>query len=202
MPPQDPADSIQALLPKIEAILSRSGTPGLSFAVVHHGETIYIGHLGHRDVEAGLAPDNDTRYNINSLSKATIAALVGIEVRRGTLSWDNKIIDLLPEFKSTEQVVQEQATLRDVLSHRTGIISIDAPWLEGHNTILMDRSVILPYFATLKAVQPFRTSFLYNNWGYELTALILERVTDTPLHQLLHDRLPNKKTPRPSSECR
>jgi CubicO group peptidase (beta-lactamase class C family) len=136
-------------------------------------------------VESGIAPDDQTRYNINSLTKATIAALVGIEVNRGSLKWDGKIRTYLPEFLSDSLEVEEKATIIALLSHRTGIACPDAPWLQSNNTILMQRDRILPLFATLKPVQEFCTSFCYNNLGYEIVALILEKVSGLPLSELL-----------------
>jgi CubicO group peptidase (beta-lactamase class C family) len=47
---------------------------------------VYTAHKGFRDVGSKSTPDDETRYNINSLTKATIAALVGIEVNRGSLA--------------------------------------------------------------------------------------------------------------------
>jgi CubicO group peptidase (beta-lactamase class C family) len=85
--------------------------------------------------------------------------------------------------------VQEQATIIDFLSHRTGITNFDAPWLQSENTILIQRDQILTFFATLKTIQEFRTSFFYNNWGYEIVALILEQVTGLSLTELLRVNL-------------
>jgi CubicO group peptidase (beta-lactamase class C family) len=53
----------------------------------------------------------------------------------------------------------------------------------------MNKDQMLPFFATLKPVQEFRTSFRYNNWGYEIVALVLEKITGRPLSELLHERL-------------
>jgi CubicO group peptidase (beta-lactamase class C family) len=53
----------------------------------------------------------------------------------------------------------------------------------------MKRDQILPFFATLKPIQEFRTPFFYNNWGYEIVALILEKVSGLPLAELLRVNL-------------
>lgn len=140
-------------------------------------------------MEAGLVANNQTRYNINSMTKAIFAALVGVEIGRGSLAWETKIKDLLPDFRSTSSIVQDNATIADFLSHRTGITGLDAAWLQSHNSILMNKDQMLPFFATLKPVQEFRTSFRYNNWGYEIVALILEKITGRSLSELLHERL-------------
>ena len=123
------------------------------------------------------------------MTKATVAALVGMEVSRGTLHWDTLVKDILPAFKSTDITVQENTTVTDLLSHRTGITNFDASWLQSQNTVLLDRSQILPFFATLRPALGFRSSFLYNNWGYEILALMLEQVTGVSLSELLEKRL-------------
>jgi len=76
-----------------------------------------------------------------------------------------------------------------MLSHRTGMTNFDSPWLESQNAILLPQDQTIPFFATLKPCLPFRTSFIYNNWGYELTGEILERRTGRKLAELLHDSI-------------
>jgi CubicO group peptidase (beta-lactamase class C family) len=58
---------------------------------------------------------------MNSLTKATITALVGMEVYAGTFDWETPVKDLLPEFASSDPMAQEKCTILDLLSHRSGI---------------------------------------------------------------------------------
>jgi CubicO group peptidase (beta-lactamase class C family) len=176
-------------LPKIEHIMAKSGTPSISFAVSQRGETLHISHLGYRDIALKLQANDQTRFNINSMTKGVVAALTGIEIAKGTLLWSTNIKEAIPEFSCKDSVVEGSSTVIDTLSHRTGTTNFDSPWLESQNAILLPRDQIVPFFATLKPCLPFRTSFIYNNWGYELTGEILERRTGRKLAELLHDSI-------------
>jgi CubicO group peptidase (beta-lactamase class C family) len=173
----------------ISEILRISGTPSLSYAVIHHGSVVHTQHFGYRDVESKTSPNNNTRHNINSLTKALVASLAAMEVAKGTLSWSNKVKDYLPGFSSGNSLVQEECTIIDLLSHRTGLSSRDLIWSGPDNQLLLDRSQALPTFATLKTVGDFRASFTYNNWGYELVGQILEQITGKQLSRLLRERI-------------
>ncbi|KAI0204212.1 beta-lactamase/transpeptidase-like protein [Astrocystis sublimbata] len=173
----------------IAEILRISGTPSLSYAVIHHGQVISTKHIGFRDVEAHIPPDNDTRHNINSLTKALVSSLVAMEVASGNLTWSSKVKDCLPGFTSSDPFLQQECTIQDLVSHRTGLAGYSMGWYGPLNSLLLDRSDVLPTFATLKPAGAFRDSFIYNNWCYELVGQILERITGKPLSQLLHDRI-------------
>ncbi|KAI0106479.1 beta-lactamase/transpeptidase-like protein [Nemania sp. FL0031] len=182
-------NDVNDAIANIAEILRISGTPSLSYAVIHHGHVISTEHLGFRDVEAQAKPDNDTRHNINSLTKALVSSLVAMEVAKGNLTWSSKVKDLLPGFTSSDPFLQQECTIQDLVSHRTGLGAHDMGWCGPLNRLLLDRSDALPTFASLKPAGAFRDSFIYNNWCYELVGQILERATGKPLSQLLHDRI-------------
>jgi CubicO group peptidase (beta-lactamase class C family) len=171
-------------IPAIEDMMSISGTPGLSLVVSCGGED-HISHLGFRDLERRLRANDETRFNINSMTKGFVSLLTGIEVQKNTVGWSTTIKEALPEFRSMDPIVEENATIVDMLSHRTGITNFDSPWLQSHNSILLNLDQITKTFATLKPCLQFRTSFLYNNWGYELVGEILKSKTGCTLSQLL-----------------
>lgn len=173
----------------IDEILKLSGTPGLSFAVVHHGELVCMEHYGYRDVEACLKSDGNTRYNINSMSKAIFAALAGILVEEGLLNWDTRVKEVLPSFKSRSNIVENQATILDLLSHRTGITDFDTIWTGTQNNILLERDQALLTFASFESCGPFRNSFVYNNWGYEIAGQMMENVSNQSLATLLQEKI-------------
>ncbi|KAB8219545.1 beta-lactamase/transpeptidase-like protein [Aspergillus novoparasiticus] len=182
-------ERILSAIPSIKKICAVSGAPGLSLAVVHEGQTLYVGHIGHRDVQSQLSPNDETRYSMNSMTKAMVAALVGIEVDQGKLHWDDKIKAHLPHFKSTAPEVENSATILDLLSHRSGITNFDSIWLGSQNNPLLGKDQALAVFGSLKPLLPFRTSFFYNNWGYEVVALVLQKVTGKDLATLLRENL-------------
>ncbi|KAJ4369989.1 hypothetical protein N0V83_005753 [Neocucurbitaria cava] len=175
---------------EIAELMTTSGAPSLSYAVIHNGRLIHTHHLGYRNIETKLCPDNDTRHNINSMTKAVTAALVVMEVAKGTLAWSSKVKELLPDFASRSPVVEQECTILDLLTHNTGLSECDALWLGSQNNILLDRDELIKTVATLHPQSAFRSkTFVYNNWGYEIVGLVLERVTGKGISQLLQERI-------------
>ncbi|RFU30828.1 hypothetical protein B7463_g5473, partial [Scytalidium lignicola] len=173
----------------IKRILEISGAPGMSIAVVHHGQTIHTAHYGYRDAEKRIPPDSDTRYSMNSMTKAVVAEAAGMLDEEGVIDMHEPVKKTLPNFYSQSKEVEEQASLIDLLSHRSGITNFDTIWLGSYNSLLVGRDQVLPIFSTLKPKLPFRTSFLYNNWGYEVTREVMEKKTGKPLGDILGERI-------------
>ena len=74
---------------------------------------------------------------MNSMTKAMVATLVGVEVDNGDLCWDTKIKDILPNFKSTAPVIEDSATILDLLLHLSGVTNFDSIWLGSQNNPLI-----------------------------------------------------------------
>ncbi|MCJ1460683.1 hypothetical protein MMC28_011065 [Mycoblastus sanguinarius] len=179
------SERLREIKPTVEEILRQAGAPGLSLGVLYRSQEVTLQHYGYRDVELRLSPDADTIYSINSLTKAFIGSVVGILVYEGKLDWYAPAQSLLPSFHSCDPEVSARTTVIDLLSHRTGVTAFDSIWLGSENSVLLDKSQILNTFGYLQNTEPFRASFVYNNFGYAVVALILEKVTGKSLSQLL-----------------
>ncbi|CAO1605067.1 hypothetical protein XANCAGTX0491_008601 [Xanthoria calcicola] len=106
----------------ITEICSISGTPGLSFGVLHEDQVLQTENFGYVDIEAQIPPDSDTRYAIGSLTKAFTAAAVGRLVEDGKLTWDSLVCDVMSEgFNFSNPGLTHRISVLDILSHRMGI---------------------------------------------------------------------------------
>ena len=95
--------------------------PGLSIAIVRNDSVIYARGFGVLSA-AGRAPVNEkTLFEIGSSSKAFTATLVAMLVTDAKMRWDDRLTHYLPEFRMYDPVANEAVTIRDALSHRTGI---------------------------------------------------------------------------------
>ncbi|KAG7287782.1 hypothetical protein NEMBOFW57_007297 [Staphylotrichum longicolle] len=173
----------------IREMLAVSGTPSLSYTIVQRGKTLRTRHFGYRDVANELVPNDQTRHSINSMTKAVVAALTGILASQGVLDMYAPVKTYLPRFACHDPRFDSEITIVDLLSHRTGITNFDPIWLGSHNALLLHRDDTLKTFAALKQCEPFRTSFVYNNWGYEVVAKILEYITKRSLDNLLAEHI-------------
>lgn len=177
-----------------------AGVPGLSIGIIDGtSNTTRMYHIGYRDVDNKLAPNDHTRYNINSLTKGIVAALAGIEVFRsqqarhggyhGTISWSQPVRTWLPEIAGLASNSRTESTLVDLLSHRVGVTGLDDIWMGADNVVYLLRPEAIKTFASLEIPEPVRTSFEYSNWNYELVGQVLQRATGETVSELLESRL-------------
>ena len=102
--------------------------PGVAVAVVKGDKTLHMKGHGFRDLEQGLPITEHTRFPIASMTKPFTAMGSAILVEEGLLNWDQPISDVLPDFRLYDDYATSHATLRDLLSHRTGLPRHDATW--------------------------------------------------------------------------
>ncbi|EHL01514.1 putative protein fmtA [Glarea lozoyensis 74030] len=161
----------------------------LSIGVLLHGEVIYTGHHGRKDITKSEPPNDDTLYHIASLTKLLTAAAIGVLIDEGKLHWETRIRDVLPEFKLRKDIVGQEATLIDVLSNRTGMTLGNAFWGLRSGEFLLPKDQVVPTSCDIQAVRPFRKRFLYTNWNYALATAIIEKVTGKTFGEFVKERL-------------
>jgi CubicO group peptidase (beta-lactamase class C family) len=135
--------------PVIEKILLLSGTVGLSYGILHEGKIVHTENFGLRDHDKELAVNEDTIFPLCSLTKAMVAAGVGILVDDGRM-------------------------LLDYLSMRTGMQQY-ATWLQSQNNIIFPASESLKIINSLQQIKPLRHSFQYDNWAYEIASQVFPK---------------------------
>ncbi|KAJ2987974.1 hypothetical protein NUW58_g4220 [Xylaria curta] len=182
---------LQALGPIISQICEIAGTPGLSLGVLHHGEVVHLANFGVRDVDTHLPPDEHTAYVIGSMTKAITAAMIGILVDEGKLTWTTKLHDIIPTFQRAEYDPANNITITDLLSHRTGLPSYDAYWLLSDNKIPITRADAVPILSHVPIAADLRTEFVYNNMAYEVLGQVIEKVSGANYSTFLTNRILN-----------
>ena len=124
--PQKTAPTLAERLDRLAAEIDRNRidlhVPGAALAIVRGDEVIFARGFGVADVEKKTPVTPNTPFFIGSATKAFTATLVGMLVDEGRMEWDDPVEKYLPEFKLAVQSKDpnDRATLRDVLSHRTG----------------------------------------------------------------------------------
>ncbi|KAF4759638.1 hypothetical protein HAV15_007507 [Penicillium sp. str.  len=177
-----------ALLPIIRDICSISGIPGVSLGIVENNKTVYTASFGYADIESKTPCNSDTTFVLGSLSKCMTAALVASLHDDGTISsWDAPLETLLPEFHRED--IYGEITLADLLTHRTGLASLDSLWLASNNIPYLPRSEAVRVLNYAPGIQPFRTQFIYNNFGYEVLGQVIEKASSETFAEVLRRRL-------------
>ncbi|RFU30823.1 hypothetical protein B7463_g5476, partial [Scytalidium lignicola] len=175
-PNDDLVKKLQKLDSSIEEICQISGNVGLSVGVLHQGEAIRTSHYGYRDFEANLPPDDDTVYYFSSLTKAMTSAAFGILVDESKITWDTLICDILPEFNHQNPILRKEATITDLLSHRTGLAGKTCLWIQGQQHMLLPKKEII-------------RTWKYSNWGYALAGEIIEVLSGMKFGEFLQSRI-------------
>jgi len=148
-----------------------AGTAAISVGVMHHGQIIYKNSFGYRDMQKRLAPDSDTVYPIASITKAMIAALFADLVDRKVVSFETKLRDLVPEYRVPYKELKlkelsTEANIIDLLAHRLGITMANNLWSQKSQLVLARKADTAKIIGSLEPIQPFRNSFVYQNWAY------------------------------------
>jgi CubicO group peptidase (beta-lactamase class C family) len=179
---------LQGLAPTINEILKVSGAAGASIGILHQNE-VHTAGFGHRDLASGLEPEENTIYHIASLSKSFTAAAIGILVADKNLTWDQKVSDILPSFNHFDDQIQQESTILDFLSHRTGLASKNSLWQQDGPELLLEQKDTVAVTSYLEVVEPLRSKWLYNNWGYDLASEIIEKTSGMSWGLFLKERI-------------
>ena len=104
-----------------ENAIKTFNVPGIAVAVIKDGNIIHSKGYGLKSIQSKEKVQSDTNFGIASNSKAFTAAALAILVDQEKISWDDKVITHIPEFKMYNDYVTEEFTIRDLLTHRSGL---------------------------------------------------------------------------------
>lgn len=183
------SENLIALRPMITALCKVAGTPGLAIGVIHEGKFIHEDYFGYRDVQAKLKPDRDTVFFVASLTKAITAAALGMLVNDGLLKWTTPVHEILLEMSRSTMLCRDQLSVIDLLSHRTGVAWSDALYLQSNNNILLPKSECIRTFDYLPVITPPGSTYMYNNYGYNIAGLVVEKLSGKDWGEFVKERI-------------
>lgn len=160
--------------------------PGLAISVVRDGEVVLAGGYGARDPVSSAAMSENTIFPIASMSKAFTSFSAALLVDEGRMSFDAPVSTYLPGLALHDPAASAGLTLRDMLSHRSGLPRHDGIWY--HNAGLT-REALIPRMPHLEESAPFRARFQYNNIMFVLSGLAVERVAGEPWEAFTRARI-------------
>ncbi|CZS75157.1 unnamed protein product [Fusarium graminearum] len=172
--------------PLIRQACATSRTPGLAIGIFNHEGKIFDKHLGHRDVYQKLSPNPETVFNIGSMCKGFTAVAVACLVTDGKLHWDDCIEKFIDELHGTNI---GHFTIRDLLSHRSGLSRSDALFIGSDNQLLLSKAQGTSLLASLDTNNPPRQDFIYNNFGYHAVGCVIEMVSSMSYGDFLEKRI-------------
>ncbi len=167
-----PADTDVAVAKAMTAF----GAPGLSLAVVEDGKPVLTKGYGLRQIATALKVDAHTAIPIGSESKAFTSAALAILVDRKKLKWSDLVKDRLPGFQMYDPYVTAHMTVRDLLTHRSGLGLGEGDLMLFPNTD-RTRAELVHALRYLKPATGFRESYAYDNILYIVAGALVEAVS-------------------------
>jgi CubicO group peptidase (beta-lactamase class C family) len=190
-PEQDTAQSLNA--PQIDSLANKAikafNVPGMSIALVKDGKVIYAKGYGIQSIITKKPVDENTLFGIASNSKAFTAAALGILVNEGKIQWDDKVIDYLPEFKMYDPYVTAEFTIRDLLTHRSGLGLYPGDLMHNPDSTDFTIKDIIHNLRYLKPAASFRSRYAYDNIFYLVAGELIARVSGMSWGDFIEKRI-------------
>ncbi|MGJ8746111.1 serine hydrolase [Polaribacter sp.] len=161
----------------VEQTLKTFDVPGISVGILKDGKIVYAKGKGVRSLTSKKDMNENTLVGIASNSKGFTCFALAMMVDAGKLNWDDKVRKHIPEFQLYDSWVTEQFTIRDLVTHRSGmgLGAGDLMFLpENNNFTTQD---IINNVKYLKPASSFRSKFAYNNNMFIIAGEVLKRVS-------------------------
>jgi CubicO group peptidase (beta-lactamase class C family) len=166
-------------------VLKDWNVPGIGVGIVVKDKLVFAKGYGYRDYGKKLPYTPTTVQPIASNTKLFTAVAAGLLVSDGKLDWDKPIRDYVPSIKFYNDYLDRTITVRDMLSHRTGITRHDFMWYKSAFT----QKELFERFKYLEPAEPPRTTFLYNNLMYTGTGYSIEVLSGKPWQAFVTERI-------------
>ena len=168
--------------PDLDAYVANSmktfDVPGMGVAIVKDGKVIVAKGYGIRKVGDAGPVDEFTMFAIGSNTKAFTTAALATLVDAGKLSWDDPVYERLPGFVMYDPYVSHEMTIRDLLTHRSGMGLGEGDLLFWPQTTYT-RDEIIYKLRFMKPHSSFRSHYAYDNLLYMTAGQIIPAVTGT-----------------------
>ena len=171
----------------VEKILKEWNVPGCGIGIVYKDKLVYAKGFGFRDIEGKLPVTPNTLFHIASNTKLFTSVAIGLLVEEGKLEWDKPIRNYVPQLEFYNNELNNNVTIRDMLSHRTGISRHDALWIRSGFT----RHELFERIKYLEPTLPLRQGYIYNNLMYVAAGQIIEIISGQTWEEYVQLRIFN-----------
>jgi CubicO group peptidase (beta-lactamase class C family) len=175
----------------IEETLTAFDIPGISVGILKDHQIVYAKGHGVRSLVTKKNMNASTLVGVASNSKGFTCFALAMLVDAGKLNWDDKVRKHIPEFRLHDAWVTEQFTLRDLVTHRSGM-GLGAGALmffpEGNDFNVQD---VINNVRYLEPESSFRSTFQYNNNMYIIAGEVLKRVSGLSWENFIETKILN-----------
>jgi CubicO group peptidase (beta-lactamase class C family) len=184
-PPALPLERIKGF---IEDRRNLAGVPGISIVLVQDNAIVYSHGYGFANLEQKVPMTDVTLLEIGSTTKS-MTALAALQLRDvGKLELDQTVKHYLPWFKTVDKNnLSDKITLRQCLTHTSGLSSVSIPHDTAMDNLALERWV--KSFKNSKLEFAPGTKTKYSNYGYAVLGLIVQKVSGLTFEQYLNKNL-------------
>jgi len=187
--PQAPAAAPGAPLAGLDAYITQAmrdwEVPGLAIAVVKEDSVVFARGFGVRELGRPDAVSVNTVFIAASTTKAFTAALMAMLVDSARVRWNSPVTTYLPGFQLYDPSVTRELTVRDLLSHRSGLGRADALWYGS----TYSRDEILRRLRFERPSWSLRSQYGYNNNMFIAAGQLIAAVTGRPWDDVVRERI-------------
>jgi CubicO group peptidase (beta-lactamase class C family) len=181
--------SVEARLKGFDAYMAQVmkdwDAPGIGVGIVVKDKLVFAQGFGYRDYGQKLPYTTTTTQPIASNTKLFTAVAVGMLVEEGKLRWDEPVKRFVPTIRFYNDDLDRSVTIRDMLSHRSGVTRHDAIWYKSSFT----RRELWDRLRYLEPTAPIRTQFLYNNLMFTAAGQVIEELSGQTWEQFVQHRV-------------
>jgi CubicO group peptidase (beta-lactamase class C family) len=164
------------------------GAEGLALALVSDGKIVLTEGFGLADKEAKVPMSENHLFPIASTSKAFTAACAVMLSEDGKLDLDKPVNEYMPQFRLNDPIASQETTVRDMLSHRTGLPRHDLLWLTMGDEASREE-LVFKRLPRLKPSKPFRYLWQYQNLIYASVGLLVEKLSGKVWEEFVAERI-------------
>ena len=176
---------LAAIETAIEARRKELGIPGASLVIVKDDKIIYMKGLGLKDIDRKLPVTADTLFAIGSSSKAFTGMAAVISADEGRMSLDDSPKKFLPYFTLRDSEAAAKITIRDLLSHRSGLNRTDLAMVTGK----LNREELIRVAGQAKPTTKLGEKFQYQNVMYAAAGEAIARSQNSTWDRVIETKL-------------
>lgn len=169
-------------------VLKEFHVPGIAVAIVKDGKVVLAKGYGIRKLGESAPVDAHTLFGIASNTKAFTSAALAMLVDEGKITWDDPVIKYIPAFQLYDPYVTREMTIRDLLTHRSGL-GLGAGDLLWWPPTDYSRDEIIRRFRYVKPATSFRSRYAYDNVLYMVAGQIIPAVTGKTWDEFIRERI-------------
>jgi CubicO group peptidase (beta-lactamase class C family) len=172
----------------VAASMRTFDVPGMAVAIVKDGKVLVAKGYGVRKLGDPTPVDEFTQFGIGSNTKAFTTAALATLMDEGKLAWDDPVYQRLPGFVMYDPYVSHEMTIRDLLTHRSGMGLGEGDLLFWPPTTYT-RADIVYKLRFMKPVSSFRSHYAYDNLLYMTAGQIIPAVTGISWDNYIRQRI-------------